>query len=156
MSLQSNAEDVPKISWSDYFKRKKENSIEHIYPQAATKRCWTKDYSQYSKKNKRRLLHGLGNLVLISQTKNSEFQNRCFNEKRKHIDNNGNEVGFYNGSYSEIEVSEMGREDEWTAKDIYNRGLKMLEFLEERWEVILEDENGVDNKKQILGIDFEF
>ena len=50
LSLQSNAEDVPKISWSDYIKRKKENSIEHIYPQSATKRCWTKNYSQYSNK----------------------------------------------------------------------------------------------------------
>ena len=39
-------------------------------------------------------------------------------------------MGYFNGSYSEIEVSEK---DEWTPDAIRERGRKMLEFMEERW-----------------------
>ncbi len=153
--LQSDSKGITKISWADFIKRKKENSIEHIYPQSAKKKCWTKHFSKYSKKNRDKLLHSLGNLVLISQSKNSELQNECFKYKRNHIDKRGNKVGFYNGSYSEIEVAELGRDDEWTPEKIYNRSMKMLEFLEDRWGVTLEDPDGAFRKKDILGIDFD-
>jgi len=153
--LQSDSKGITKISWADFIKRKKENSIEHIYPQSAKKKCWTKHFSKYSKNNRDKLLHSLGNLVLISQSKNSELQNECFKYKRNHIDRRGNKVGFYNGSYSEIEVAELGRDDEWTPEKIYNRSMKMLEFLEDRWGVNLEDPDGAFRKKDILGIDFD-
>ena len=51
------------------------------------------------------LLNTLGNLVLLGQSKNSELQNKCFNFKRMHYNKDCNKVGFFNGSYSEIQVS---------------------------------------------------
>lgn len=38
--------------------------------------------------------------------------------------------GYYNGSYSEIQVAQS---PDWTPSAIVNRGLEMLEFLELRW-----------------------
>ena len=38
----------------------------------------------------------------------------------------GKDIGYYNGSYSEIEVS---KQNEWTTETIKERGLSMLQFL---------------------------
>jgi len=40
------------------------------------------------------------------------------------------------GSYSEIEVAQY---DDWTPKVILERGLKMLAFMEKRWQFKLKD-----------------
>jgi len=153
--LQNKAKGTTKISWADFIKRQKEKSIEHIYPQSAKRKCWTLHFSKFSKKERDKLLHSLGNLVLITQSKNSGLLNKCFKDKRKYLDKIGNEVGFYNGSYSEIEVAELGKDNEWTPGKIYHRSMKMLEFLENRWSVTLEDSEGAYSKKDMLNIDFE-
>ena len=154
LHLQKESGGIQKVDWSDWVARKKDRSIEHIYPQSAKKRCWTIHF-KFNKKNRDRLLNSLGNLVLISRSKNSELQNRCFKEKRKHLDRYGNHVGFFNGSFSEIEVAEVGRDEEWTPQKIQKRGRKMLRFLEKRWKVSLEDDNSLLNINDILGIDFD-
>ena len=60
-------------------------------------------------------------------------------------------MGFFNGSYSEINVASYKN---WTAKEIKDRGLKMLSFLEERWNFDIE--NDWDIKKiDLLNINFE-
>jgi len=129
---QKKANGNQKISWLDFSKRKKEDTIEHIYPQTPKDRCWTQIFNKYSKKQRKVLLNNLGNLVLLAQSKNSELQNYCFDYKVKHINKYNNKVGFYNGSYSEIEVS--GYTD-WTPENIKRRGEEMLSFLEERWNI---------------------
>lgn len=94
-------------------------------------------------------MNSLGNLVLLSQSKNSELQNKCFDFKKKHKNKDGDEVGFFNGAYSEIEVSSF---DNWTPKEIDIRGKKMLSFLEMRWGIEFE---GWDTKKEdLLQLDF--
>ena len=55
--------------------------------------------------------------------------------------------GYFNGSYSELEVAEY---DNWTIDEIHDRGVKMLKFIEERWDINLEEE-GFDIER-ILGI----
>ena len=130
LDLQKKAKGDEKISWIEFNKRKKEETIEHIYPQTATKE-WTSVFNQYSEDERNILLHSLGNLVLLSRSKNSILQNKCFALKKRDTEK-GNTVGFYNGSYSEIEVS---RHDKWTKEEIQDRGKKMLNFLYDRWEI---------------------
>lgn len=130
--LQDKAKGNQKVSWIDFNKRRKEDTIEHIYPQTPKDECWNSVFNVYSKKERKILLNSLGNLVLLGQSKNSEFQNKCFAFKKKHTNKDGNEVGFFNGAYSEIEVSSYNN---WTPKEIENRSKKMLTFLEERWEI---------------------
>lgn len=124
--LQGNANGNQKVTWVDFNKRKKEDTIEHIYPQTAKDSCWTSVFNKYSKKERKKLLNSLGNLVLLGQSKNSELQNNCFDYKKKHTNKKGDEVGFYNGAYSEIEVSSY---DKWTPEEIEIRGKKNVLFL---------------------------
>ena len=87
---------------------------------------------------------------MLGQSKNSELQNKCFDFKKKHENTKGVEVGFFNGSYSEISVSSY---KEWTAKEITERGLKMLNFLEERWGINIADWK--IEKVDLLNLNFE-
>ncbi|TFH43043.1 MAG: DUF262 domain-containing protein, partial [ANME-2 cluster archaeon] len=64
LSLQDRASGNQKVSWVDFNKRKKEETIEHIYPQTPKDDCWNFGFSSYTEKGKKRILHSLGNLVL--------------------------------------------------------------------------------------------
>jgi uncharacterized protein with ParB-like and HNH nuclease domain len=155
LSLQDKANGNTKLKWSDFNKRKKENTIEHIYPQTPKDKCWTSVFNKYTTKERKIILNSLGNLVPLAQSKNSELQNKCFGYKKKHTNKQGNEVGFFNGAYSEIEVSSFAN---WTPKEILARGITMLEFLEERWGVEFndgwgEDANGID-KREFMRLNF--
>lgn len=136
VSLRDKAKGNTKVTWDDFNKRNKEDTIEHIYPQTPKSQSWKSAFKNCNKKEKSIFLHNLGNLLLLSQVKNSELQNNDFEFKKKHIDKKGNEVGFFNGSYSEIEVASSSI---WTPDEIKNRGLKMLAFMEERWGINFED-----------------
>lgn len=46
-------------------------------------------------------------------------------------------MGYYNGSISENEVN---IQDDWAPKEIYERGITLLEFMENRWNIILGDD----------------
>ena len=129
--LKNEAGGDTKISWIEFNKRKQEETIEHIYPQTATEECWTSVFDQYSEDERNILLHSLGNLVLLSRSKNSSLQNKCFTLKKRDTEK-GKTVGFYNGSCSEIEVFAY---DKWTKEEIQDRGKKMLDFLDKRWKV---------------------
>ena len=52
-----------------------------------------------------------------------------------------------NGSHSEIEVA---NNRDWTAKCIYDRGMRLLEFMSERWSIQIADEQ----KRDLLNIEF--
>lgn len=126
--LQSDLD--AKITWDVFNKRNKEDTIEHIYPQTPTDKYWKDRFHELTPKERQLYLNSLGNLLLLSRSKNSKLQNFPFDEKKRRYDNAGNSMGYFNGSYSEIEVSEK---DEWTPDAIRERGRKMLEFMEERW-----------------------
>lgn len=131
--LQEQNNESIKVSWETV---KKQNSIEHIYPQEASKEYWRDAFKSYSKKQKSRLLNSLGNLLLLSQSKNSKLQNNAFEFKKEK---------YKLGSHSEIEVSDS---DNWSAEMILERGIKLLEFMEDRWDIEIED------KKELLGLEF--
>jgi hypothetical protein len=147
--LQNEVSGNQKVSWVDFNKRKKEDTIEHIYPQTPKDECWKSPFKGYSKKKRKKLLHSLGNLVLLAHSKNSELQNKCFDFKKKHTNNAGTEVGFFNGSYSEIKVSTY---EDWTPDEILQRGKEMLEFMHDRWNTDFEDWE--ISKEDLLQLDF--
>ncbi len=149
--LTSKTKGNTKVNWTDFNKRKKEDTIEHIYPQTPKDECWKEAFKENDKKQKKALLNSLGNLLLLCQSKNSELQNKCFAFKKKHKNSKQDDVGFFNGSYSEIEVSSY---KDWTAKEIKERGLKMLKFLEERWGIDIDDWEEIE-RLSLLNLNFE-
>jgi len=134
--LQDKTNGNIKVKWADFNKRKKEDTIEHIYPQTAKDKYWKIGFEEMTKKEKKQLLHSIGNLVLLAKSKNSEFQNKDFNFKKKHTNKEGDEVGFFNGAYSEIQVSSY---EKWHPEEILDRGMKMIEFMENRWGINFEE-----------------
>ena len=130
--LQGIANGNQKVTWSDFGKRKKEDTIEYIYPRAAKDKSWKSSFAGYNKRKKEMLLHSLGNLLLLARSKNSQLQNKPFDRKKRDTDKNGNEVGFFNGSYSEIDVA---KNKNWGPDEICNRGKELIAFLGERWDI---------------------
>lgn len=160
LSLQNKVNGDSKVSWGMLNNRSIGQSIEHIYPQNPVDESWERDVESYacdwydfkkypSNEKKFRLLNSLGNLLLLKQSKNSELQNKPFAQKKCHKNKKGADNGYFNGSYSEIEIS---KNENWTALDIYERGKRILEFIEKRWDINFE-EQGFDVDKT-LGLDF--
>jgi hypothetical protein len=71
----------------------------------------------------------------VNLRKKSDSDNLVNAVRTKWI-NSLKDIGYYNGSYSEIEVS---KQNEWTAETIKERGLSMLQFMEERWKFKFKD-----------------
>jgi hypothetical protein len=80
----------------------------------------------------------------LAHHKNVSLSNECFEEKKKAADGAS---GYFNGSYSEIEVAQQA---DWTADSILARGVRMLEFMEARWHISL---GAPEMKKILLGLD---
>lgn len=120
-------------------------TIEHIYPQNPRKAEWTVLFDKYSSKEKSLLRHSIGNLLPLSQPKNSSFQNKPFLDK---VGNSLSLIGYRYGSLSEIEVS---NEKSWSAIEILNRGVRLLTFMETRWGLSFK---GIEGKVKFLHLDF--
>jgi len=134
-----------KIDWAQFNLESEDYiTIEHIYPQTANTECWKENFNSYSNPQKKLMLNSLGNLLPLSKPKNSSLQNKCFAEK---VDNS-KKVGYRYGSYSENEVS---KEETWTPNHIFERGIKLLEFMESRWQINLGDRS---DKIKILNLSF--
>jgi hypothetical protein len=148
LDLQSRSKtDRPKIFWPEFTERRQDYvSVEHIYPQYARDRYWTSRLEGFSQKQRSTLRNSLGNLLPLSKPKNSSLSNKPFPEK---VDGKGDPVvGYRYGCYAENEVASY---PEWTPSEILHRGLKMLSFMEKRWDLHLGDEK---QKKRMLGLDF--
>ena len=130
--LQNENRGETKLQWEEINK----DTIEHIYPQTPVDNCWRNSFiGLINKLQRKRKLHSLGNLVLLSSSKNSRLKNNCFN--KENYDKNNKKDVFSNGSYSEIEVS---KSEEWTPSTIELRGKKILRFFSDRWNIELTDE----------------
>ncbi|PKM79382.1 MAG: DUF4268 domain-containing protein, partial [Firmicutes bacterium HGW-Firmicutes-13] len=141
-----------KIDWSYFVKSEKDRvSIEHIYPQAPNNAYWDAAFKNYSKEEKKALAGSLGNLLPLSSSINSSLQNDSFPEKKIAKLNAQSEKvrrGYSDGSHSEIEVAGY---NDWNADAILDRGLKLLAFMERRWNIKFADE---DSKKDFLFLPF--
>jgi len=121
-------------------------TIEHILPQTMDEPCWKIIFGSFGIRQLKSLTNTLGNLLALSQPKNSSLQNNCYSEKRA---DKKSKRGYFNGSYSENRVAEMY--EEWTPESIRVRGLEMLAFLENRWAIELGDE---ESKLALLNLQF--
>ena len=141
-----------KIDWKLFIKGEKDKvSIEHIYPQTPDKKEWKSSFKDQKKNNQKFFQGSLGNLLPLSQSINSSLQNDCFEDKKNPKFNDKKEKirqGYLDGSHSEIEVSSY---PEWNADTILDRGNKLLEFMEKRWDLEFEDEYA---KAELLFLDF--
>lgn len=120
------------------------NSIEHIAPQSINESSWKVKFPNFTPKERTILSNSLGNLLLLSGQKNSELSNKDFIFKKRHPNGEGGYSGYFNGSYSEIEVSQSF---DWKAEDIVLRGLILLDFMEDRWAINL---GGEEQKLKLL------
>ena len=122
-------------------------SVEHIYPQKANHSYWRERFSSglYSSTERRLLRNSLGNLLPLSVPKNSSLSNRPFPEKK---DRGVGTVGYAYGGYAENEVAQL---EHWGPRQILERGVKLLDFLEVRWGVTIGDRQ---QKIKALGLDF--
>ena len=141
-----------KIDWKLFVKGEKDRvSIEHIYPQTPDHKEWIQSFKDHKDDNKKFFQGSLGNLLPLSQSINSSLQNDCFTDKKNPKFNDRNDKirqGYLDGSHSEIEVSNY---DDWNAETILDRGIKLLNFMERRWNLKFEDEQ---SKAELLFLDF--
>lgn len=138
---------VPKLTdWDSFTKSEKDKiSIEHIFPQTPTKYYWRNQFRNYTSEEFHYLANSLGNLLALSQSVNSALQNDEFEDKKN--PKGKKRRGYANGSHSEVEVAQY---KDWTPDCIKERGLKLLEFLENRWDVKFAE----DSKLKVLGLEF--
>ncbi len=138
-------QSAEKLSWKKLKQYQDDHvTVEHIFPQKASDSYWKNRYEKFSEQEKLYLTHSLGNLLPLSRSKNSSLQNDEFKLKK----NNDLGVGYYNGSLSENEVN---KEADWDAKNILERGISLLNFMEERWHIKLGD---YEFKVKLLHLDF--
>ena len=77
--------------------------------------------------------------MLLSSAINSSLQNDAFTDKKKpkYRDETKLRNGYADGSHSEIEVSES---EDWGPGEIRERGIRLLKFLEKRWDIRFADD----------------
>lgn len=133
-----------KVSWDDLLKKTRDRiSIEHICPQTLTAE-WLEKFGGIEEKDDYKYQGSIGNLLLLSSSINSSLQNDNFNMKKDPKYNEKGEKirnGYSDGSHSEIEVSKY---PDWTPDAIKERGMKLLKFMEKRWEIDFKDENEME------------
>jgi len=129
-----------KVDWADLLKSPKDKiSIEHIFPQSETA-AWKPAFKGIREQERKAYRNSLGNLLLLSSAINSSLQNDAFAEKKKpKYNRDGNKLrnGYADGSHSEIEVSNY---KDWGPDEIRERGIRLLKFMEERWNIRFADD----------------
>ena len=129
-----------KVDWADLLKTPKDRiSIEHIYPQTETA-AWKAAFKGIREPDREAYCNSLGNLLLLSSAINSSLQNDAFVEKKKpKVKADGTKLrnGYSDGTHSEIEVCEC---DEWGPDQIRERGIRLLKFMEKRWNIHFADD----------------
>jgi hypothetical protein len=149
MHLQSRSKTKRfKLDWDEFSRENYEEdyaTVEHIYPQKATLGCWRNAFQGFAVKERNILRNSLGNLLPLSKPKNSSLRNKCFEDKKE---DDGNKVGYTFGCYSENEIANLSQ---WTATEILDRGLRLLDFMEQRWNFRI---GGRTEKVRALGLEF--
>lgn len=148
-----------KVSWEYLTKSKRDVvTVEHIAPWGPREDTgWRQLFESHrsfqgmEKSEARKLYHryvnSLGNLLLLSRSVNSQLQDFPFEyKKRRYSDEIGKTLrdGYENGSHSEIEVAKY---ENWGPDEIRERGMKLLTFFEDRWDVKFQ---GEEEKESLL------
>ena len=144
-----------KVDWADLLKTRRDRiSIEHIYPQSETA-AWKPAFKSIRKQERAAYRNSLGNLLLLSSAINSALQNDAFADKKKpKYTHDGRKLrnGYADGSHSEIEVS---RCEDWGPDEIRERGIRLIRFVEERWDIRFADDEAREKLLFIGSVDSE-
>ncbi len=144
-----------KVDWEDLLKTPKDTiSIEHIYPQSETVE-WRQAFKSIREEERDAYRNSLGNLLLLSSAINSSLQNHSFAKKKEPKDNrDGSKLrnGYRDGSHSEIEVA---RCEEWGPDEIRERGMRLIRFMEKRWDICFADDQAREKMLFIGSVDGE-
>lgn len=118
-------------------------SIEHIYPQNGNNAYWVERFGKYTDKSIHYITNSIGNLLPLSMSINSSFQNDSFPNKKKGTKHR--ERCYKNGCYSEMNVAEY---KDWNIRNIKKRGIELLNFMEERYDFKFANEK--DKEKMLF------
>ena len=144
-----------KVDWEDLLKTPKDKiSIEHIYPQYETE-AWKPAFANIRKQEREFYRNSFGNLLLLSSAINSSLQNDAFADKKKpkyNRDDSKLRNGYADGSHSEIEVS---RCEDWGPDEIRKRGIRLIRFMEKRWDIRFADDQAREKLLFIGSVDGE-
>ncbi|MFL1707488.1 DUF262 domain-containing protein [Campylobacter sp. MOP7] len=139
-----------KIEWDEYVKSKKGNmrTIEHVLPQTPTNEYWQAVIKDLSLENVKAVTHSIGNLVPLSQAKNSKLSNLPYPKKREGKD--GEFVGYQNGSYSEIKIAKDY--EHWNIEAIKKRSSELADWFLIRWSLsdYVKDSKELKDKSDII------
>lgn len=139
-----------KLTPEAIFKKDKKDkiSIEHIFPQSADNRYWVERFGLYTDKSTHYITNSLGNLLPLSMSINSSFQNDSFEDKKN--GKNNRDRCYANGCYSEMKVATY---PDWNVETIKERGRELLDFMAKRWDFQFLDE--MDREKMLFLNDIE-
>ncbi len=98
-------------------------TIEHVLPQRPTNEYWL---SRFTEEEHAVWVHKLGNLTLVSGSKNSEAQNSDFNKKKSVYEKQNNRVSF-------DVTKEVCQLDNWGMSELTNRHAKLVNLLKSIW-----------------------
>ncbi len=116
-----------KMTWEDLQTTDPEKTIEHVLPQTATEKYWTKRFDHTERK---RLGHHIGNLTLTFD--NSAYSNKAFPEKRGELKTEG---ACYTNSSIFMERRIARDFEDWTPEAVLKRGRQIKQWALERWKV---------------------
>lgn len=109
-----------------------DQSVEHIYPQNPVADDWKEAIpfdGRTSTGLKNSVTNSLGNLLLLSGSRNSSMSNRPYRGGQE--PKNAKAVRYQAGSYSEWQVAHICKD--WNVATIAARGIAMMRFAEKRW-----------------------
>lgn len=104
---------------------------------------WSDAFDGFGEEERAAYKCSLGNLLLLSSAINASLQNDSFTAKKRpklRADGSKARNGYSDGSHSEIEVAE---ESAWGPDQIRGRGLKLLRFMEKRWDIAFAGEEAM-------------
>lgn len=153
-SFHKDGNNPVKIPWSDFHF---DETVEHIFPQNPSgqgKAYWDEKIPVDGRSNRneritKALQNSLGNLLFLSRSSNAAASNDAYSIKQGRAET-GKRARYENASYSATEVAQEFRD--WSAQNIAVRGVALLKFIEQRWDIKLT--NTPDDLKSYLPLCF--
>jgi len=138
-SFRLNGNNPVKLGWDDF---SFDETVEHIYPckpEGKGHVYWEAKIAIDGRSNRngrisKALQNSLGNLLFLSRSSNSAASNEGYSVKQGRVET-GKRARYQNASYSATEVSQSFKE--WNAQTIAVRGVALLKFVEQRWDISL-------------------
>ncbi|NBC10115.1 MAG: DUF262 domain-containing protein, partial [Planctomycetes bacterium] len=120
--------------------------VSRIYPGPQTQnKIWKVKFGGYTESRKQRLANSIGNLVIVDPR--TEVKEGSFERKKKYETPDGDHVGLVYGLAAEREIAES---DDWGHEEIFNRAIRILDFIERRWDIRI----GANNKPTLTDVNF--